>query len=144
MSRRYAYPRNRDPAKGRQRPYQRYASRVLNKRALRAMALQAIGRPAVAQGPLHDALLEMYPDTYQAAIARAEEHANQTESNVWAVVFLLHRILPRNEFRIFHKNPFALIPWRKDLEQNLNRLRQPKRLEYRTGPYVVTYVARRR
>lgn len=67
---------SRDPAEKKKRPYERYAATKMSKLALRRLALQAIGRPGVAQGPLHDTLLQMYPEEYNYWIAIAEDAAD--------------------------------------------------------------------
>lgn len=127
MKRRYSQYAYRDPAEPpkRKRPYERYAARKMSKLALRRLALQSIGRPAVAQGPLHDALLEMEPEYYGRTIGQAEEMASR-HSFPQAVVFNI-----RTRHLFVH-------PWATDLEEYLNeRSYQWKR--YR-DPHVVTYM----
>ena len=80
-------PRDPDPPEKRKRPYERYAATKMSKLALRRLARQSIGRPEVARGPLHDALLEMYPRDYAIAMDGAETEANRRGQS-YAVMFL--------------------------------------------------------
>lgn len=137
--RKYAYP-SRDPAEKRKRPYERYAARTMSKLALRRLALQSIGRPDVAQGPLHDTLLSMYP-SYQEAIDDAERFV---EKEPISVVFALHRIGSHYPFNVYR--------WTEVTEKRLNEEAAKDRsffslggrVRTRRGPYVVTYIARPR
>lgn len=138
--RRYAYTR-RDPKATRQRPYERYASRVLNKRSLRSMALQALGRPAVAQGPLHDALLEIYGTEYETQMNEAHRSAN-VHSHPYAVVY------DPNSGRRLQR--FLVRRWESDLEDRMNDVERIMHLlipgwrdRFRHA-FVVTFIARPR
>lgn len=133
----YAY---RDPAEPpkRKRPYERHANLVLDKRVLRRMALQAIGRPDIAQGPLHDTLLEMYPDQYDSAIREAEMEARRRGKKM--VVMFVPADMRKNE------NPFYV----RGVSDPLLRagisheLKEIERGLIRVGlrPRVVVYVSR--
>ena len=130
-------PRRRDPPEKRKRPYERYAARTMSKLALRRLALQAISRPGVAQGPLHDTLLGMY-FSYAEAIEDAER---LVDKEPLAVVFALHRI--------GSPYPFNIYQWTEATEPRLNREAEERRkrqalTRVRSGPYVVTYIARPR
>ena len=130
----------RDPKK---RPYQRYASRVLNKRALRSMALQALGRPAVAQGPLHDALLEIHGRQYEAQMAEAHR-SSSVHSHPYAVVYDPNSGRRLQRFQVRRYEP--------DLEGRMNDVErimhllvpgwQSQRRDRFRHTFVVTYIAR--
>ena len=145
--RRYTYP-GRDPAEKRKRPYQRYASRVLNKRALRSMALQSIGRPEIAQGPLHDALLEFYPEEYGAAIMGVHRQVGYY-NQPYAILFNPN---PREPVEYNVGSRFRQMLWTSRLEQRMNeqgRLPTPGQFDRRSNTYrsrlhqnyIVTYIA---
>lgn len=125
--------RRRDPDEKRKRPYERYASAKMGKLALRRLARQSIGRPAVAQGPLHDALLETYGSQYQNELDHAERWADK-QGRSEAVVFDI------GSLRLVHWNYplFQSHMYRDDLEGRLNRRNTW------SGPYVITYVAHRK
>lgn len=136
---RYAYPR-RDPPEKKKRPYERYAAKKMSKLALRRLALQAIGRPGVAQGPLHDTLFEMYPDGYERAIKVAETDA-RIHQKPKAVVFLVGRHTKARLTATFLGLPFVIFTWVDRLEERLNDIANPY-FDLGAGPYVVTYITR--
>ena len=130
----YAYRDPAEPSK-RKRPYERHANLVMDKRVLRRMALQAIGRPDIARGVLHDALLEMFPVEYTGSIERAETRAQQ-QNTKFAVVFVVRRMSkyrPDDSVR-FYERPLAGILNIEYYERTMTRIGLPAR--------VVTYVTR--
>lgn len=121
---------NRNVSERRKRPYERYAARTMSKLALRRLALQSIGRPHVARGLLHDALLEMYPVDYQRAIDKAHEMAS-ADKHSYAVLFLI------GEMSTWRREtpPLWVVP---------NTQHDTKQTMWGRGPQVVTYIARLR
>ena len=122
----------RDPPEKRKRPYERYAAKTMSKLALRRLGLQSIGRPGVAQGPLHDTLLEMYPDLYARAINLAHRNASST-SRSWAVLFLIGELKDTSDPLIFWVVPYSKY-----------RNFESSEIWFSAGPQVVTYIARRK
>ena len=127
--RRYAYTR-RDPAENRKRPYERYAATKMSKLALRRLALQSIGRPAVAQGPLHDVLFEMYPEHYAQAIRVADEQADLSGRS-HAVMFMTQELTLPNVY-----SPFWVLPYKRDTDTETDH--------WSSKPTVITYIAWRK
>ena len=123
---------SRDPKK---RPYERHEHRVMDKRTLRRMGLQAIGRPDIAQGPLHDALLEKYPQTYPGFIRSADSEAARMGHQV-EVVFRIDMISEAARRR--YDLGTASLFYTRYHETGRERIAQAKR--ERGEPRVVTYV----
>ena len=126
----------RDPTEKRKRPYERHEHRVMDKRTLRRMALQAIGRPDISQGPLHDALLEAYPIEYTDAIRYAEKAA-KTARKKWGVVFVIRKLSKRSLARDetpFYEREVWDIPNTADYERTL--------IHFGLSPRVITYITR--
>ena len=100
------------------------------------MALQAIGRPEIAQGPLHDALLETYPVAYAEAIRYAETAAKSARKK-WGVVFVIRKLRTRSLAHgetPFYERELWDIPNIAEYERTL--------LQYGLSPRVFTYITR--
>ena len=128
--------RDRDPPEKRKRPHERHTHRVMDKRVLRRMALQSIRRPEVAQGPLHDALLEMYPEEYGRMIAVSEAAARETGHKM--VIVMSIRSLWANK-----AGPKA-VPYRPPLfySRLLESGLDEEWRRWKASPRVITYVTR--
>lgn len=119
----------------RRRPYERYAARTMSRLALRRLALQSIGRPDVAQGPLHDALLEMFPRMYSEWIHKAESEA---KSRTWKMVVVL------NPHGLRYGDHPQLFPY----DLFYTRLHEPKFMAEGSwatplgNPRIITYITR--
>ena len=94
------------------------------------MALQAIRRPDIAQGPLHDALLEMYPTEYNAEIQNAETAAEDSGLKNF-VVMVIRRLSSASKMPLFYTRPIEDI----DVMESDWRL-------FNLSPRVITYVTR--
>ena len=125
----------RDPPEKRKRPYERYAARKMSRLALRRLALQSIGRPDVAQGPLHDTLLEMMPD-YADVVESADRMAFRF-GTPQAIVLGIGALKTRTSRFV---NPFFVTSYRSNLEHTVN---EGRALAKSASPYVVTYIATR-
>lgn len=125
-------PRDPDPPEKRKRPYERYAATKMSKLALRRLARQSIRRPDVAQGPLHDALLEMYAEDYTKAIDFAEARAKlrrSAASDRWVGDYAV--MFNPSELAVSRPSRFWIIQYDAKDDQGWE-------------PSVITYIARRR
>ena len=99
---------------------------------LRRMALQSIRRPEVAQGPLHDALIEMYPEEYGRMIEMSETDAQRTGHKM--VVVMSIRSLWANKAVSYRPSLFYSRLLETGLDEEWRR--------WKASPRVITYVTR--